>query len=186
MNVRNVVRVVAAASAILCASHTWAVIIQGGTFDGTNVGGADELQGQADNSTISALCGPGGSPAVEECWSESILGTDLIFDDSKTENVTAYATDTANVIAFPLAFQGEYFLLKNATWSALYHNVADLGWGVVDISLLDPGFNLNAGGLVISHVTEFNPTSVPEPGAVTLLGLGLLGLGLGRMRRKTA
>ena len=46
-------------------------------------------------------------------------------------------------------------------------------------------------GFSISHVTEFdgeggggNEGNVPEPGMMALFGIGLMGMGLSRIRRK--
>ena len=58
----------------LMASPSSATMIVGGAFDGTDVGLEDWLEGVADKTTISLLCGPGGDPSVELCWAESILG----------------------------------------------------------------------------------------------------------------
>ena len=89
------------------------------------------------------------------------------------------------MFAFDLTGTPDYFLVKNATFWALFQNVADLSWGVISAASLPPGMNINDGTTTISHVSEFSgdaPGQVPVPGALLLIGAGLAGLGLTKRR----
>lgn len=148
-----------------------------------DVGGLDILKGQLQQTG-------NANPATEEAWAESILGVDLNFSNIKTETVNYYMTGAANIIAFALASDPGYYIVKNAKWFALFENTAASGWGVIDIGALSSGFNLKYGcngcAYTISHVTEFNSgqTSVPEPGSALLMLLGLVGLWVGRRQQR--
>jgi hypothetical protein len=167
----------------IASSNSWAILIMGGPSNGVNVGALDPLLAQEFHR------GTGGNPAGEEAWAEGILGIDLTFD-GKDETVNIYDTDTTNVRAFSLSFGPGYFLLKNSTYRALFTNLASINWGVIDTSLLNSGFNLN--GTTISHATQFNgnddpgpdpgpgPGTIPLPGTVLLLGMGLMALRFAR------
>jgi len=78
-------------------------------------------------------------------------------------------------------------LIKNSTVSALFENLEDLTWAVFDIlDIMDTNgavidMNIPTDGFTISHVTS---TSVPEPGMVGLLAIGLLGMVATRRRMK--
>jgi hypothetical protein len=180
-----ILKLVLPLSLAIASTNSWAFLISGGPSSGYDVGMLDTLLGQEFHK------GPGGNPAGEEAWAESILGIDLTFD-GKDETVAIYNTDTANIRAFALSFSPSYFVLKNATYRALFANTGSVDWAVIDTSLLNSGFNLN--GTTISHATQFNritdpgpnptpnptPGSVPLPGTIFLLGLGLMGLRLSR------
>ncbi len=179
-----ILRLVLPLGLAMASSSSWAVMIVGGPSNGVNVGPLDTLLAQEFHN------GPGGNPAGETAWAEGILGFGLSFD-GKDETINIYDTDTTNVRAFALSYGPGYFVLKNATYRALFQNVASMDWAVIDKSLLNAGFNLN--GTTISHATQFNgganpgpgpgPAPVPLPGTAFLVGLGLMGLRL--VRRST-
>ena len=150
-----------------------ATIILDGPYKGEEVGMLDELKGQG-----SAV--PSGE-SQELAFISGNLGTDyesLV----KDTDVPLYATDlsaTENIYAFKLLSDSSpFFLIKNATWRALYVNKAALGWGVIDLDLLDTAITVRSGdALMISHVSQ-----IPEPSALILLSVALLAMGLSRAR----
>ncbi|AFV00132.1 PEP-CTERM sorting domain-containing protein [Simiduia agarivorans] len=174
---------------LLVAGFSLVLAAQAGAYQITtdqgavDVGGLDILKGQMQKSG-------NANPATEEAWAEGVLGLDLDFGNVKTETVDYYMTDANNIIAFALASDPGFYIIKNAKWFALFENTASLGWGVVDIGALSAGFNLKYNcdncSYTISHVTEFNSwqTSVSEPGSALLMLLGVIGLWAGRRQQR--
>ena len=162
------------------AMPSWAISIVGGTNDGTDVGVVDDLLAQDDMQGNS-------NTTTETEWVNLILADEGLDPTTYTikieENIPYYSTDTANTFAVSLnSNEPDYFLVKNSTRVALYSNNDLLEWGVFDASLLT-GFNIPSGEMTISHVTLFGGCGdVPEPGVLGLLGIGLLGIVLGRRR----
>ena len=159
------------------AMPSWAVMV--GT---TDVGAIDQLLATDVQQ---------GNPTAETTWVNSILAaqtpptsTNYTVKIEPANGVPILATDTANVFAFDMSPNApDYFLVKNSTYVALYSNNLDLNWGVFDASALGSEFNL-PGDYTISHVTLFGEggNGVPEPGVLGLLGIGLLGIIVGRRR----
>jgi hypothetical protein len=181
MNPVNKALVVASLASVSSLAQAIDIQIGSSTID---VGQADTLV-----SLTSSLgsCPGGSSPSAETCWANSVLDPDATYF-AKSEKVTYYQTDTANLYAFALVGDPGYYIIKNATYWALFQNLASTDWGVFSTALLPGGMNLGGTGeLTISHVTSFNgTTSVPEPATLGMYLLGLLGVGFAARRRQAA
>ena len=167
------------------AANGWAIKIEGGTYDGTDVGDLD---------TFIEFGPQQGSPGKETAWVNDILDPDTFLQEKLEEDIPYYATDTLGVYAIELPdpFVSDYFLIKNATYVALFENNPALDWGVFSVENLPDGMNIPTEDLTVSHVTRFGGsggggggggTPVPEPATMLLLGTGLVVLAAGARRK---
>ena len=112
---------------------------------------------------------PNSSPAAEEAWIESVLGFDVGYM-AYGNNVPITATnEDSTVFAWELADASSgYFLIKNAAFWAVFQNISDLSYAVVDAdSGLLPA-NMNFGNSTISHYGVVNGVDVDPDGRPTV------------------
>lgn len=135
---------------------------------GTDVGGLDTFMAETT--------GMSSGEATETAWASGIVGTQLTFA-GKTDPASFQVTvEDAGVIAFQLFTAPTYFLVKDARKHVLFKNEQSMDWGVFNLLAYFGANKLEE--LELSHLTEFNggTVTVPEPGTLGLLGLGILGL----------
>ena len=151
------------------------------------VGAEDPLIGSGEQGEPG---GPDSSGDADELeWVNMFLEPDVTYDSKLSAGSYSFelVDGTADTYAFLFALTiPEYFMVKTGNNKGtddthfLFQNIANLNYGVVDLS--DLGID-NIGKF--SHIGEFSPGEVPEPGILGLLGIGLLGMMLARRRRKT-
>ena len=160
--------------------------------------------GTVDNLIAQAPLANSGSGA-EEAWIAAAISTftgttvaagDLDFtkfDDGTAGwlQVTRNGDDLAGIFARLFVGEPEYFMVKigdgNGTGAEdshfLYQNISELLYAVIDMQAF--GVNFVLTNINVSHtVTVGDGAQVPAPGSAALLGFGLLGFGLRRLRKR--
>lgn len=150
--------------------------------------------GSYDTQIASATLDNSGE-GTEEIWIESVLGTDITYtqlSDIVSEGVNWEAVDGGVLGDYAFDFgsgiESAYFLVKVGGGSGtgtddthfLYENISIMQWGY--ISLADFGDVSLTDIAVISHAGITGGTSVPEPGMVGLLVIGILGMVITRRK----
>ena len=153
------------------SGSAWAgIIIVGGPFEGTDVGSVDDLL------TVTDTLANSGETTETAFVNDYLLSQGLDPADYITKiesNLPIYDTETTNVFAADIstdpASVADYFIVKNASYWALYENLVDLEWAVFDASLLPDAMNI-PGNFTISHITLFDGGGgVPEPSTTNAL-----------------
>lgn len=191
MRVLKMLQTFAVVSALSLSGSAWALTINAGA---TEVGSLDLFLG----STILGNSGDG----TEKSWVAAMLGLDvedltLEFKNNDASEIQAW-TQVDGAAAMVKALQLDepvyYYLLKlgvpaksGADTHYLFDNQASLNWAVIDFNAMLAGqpesFSFNFGR--VSHISGFNgAVTVPEPGTLALLGLGLVAIGVVRRRQK--
>jgi len=164
-------------------------------ISGTEVGDLDSFKGSADL--------PNSGLATEAAYIDFVLGNGVTAADISQLQVPGDATEvcegTLCYVDLGAGTSYSFFMLKFGASPGypdhyLYENTADLRYAVYDRKLnglgeetCGPQGNRSCiGGL--SHVTipDDGNNDVPAPGALGLLGAGLLGLGAMRRRKNAA
>lgn len=155
-----------------------------GTASGSCAGALEAVGGTSPLAWSSSfglmLGGPSSAdPAAETAFVNGLLGTTLT---ANSENIKV--TGNSNPLSF--STDAQYFLVKVGAGptSQAYALVQNLSGGTLNLFFQATG---QAGGL--SHYITFgtSATTVPEPGTLGMLGLGLLLIGVGYgLRRRSA
>jgi hypothetical protein len=173
---------------LVMASPSWALYISGTL---TDVGGID---GFLASDTLA-----NSGAATEKAWVDSVIGgnNSLTYFDSSTVGGPAYWSETTMSGVYAYQFNNsaepEYYFLKLGVGNSgadnyyLFQNVDDMNYAVVNFGDIFSNSPLDFNFGRISHLAGYGGsggTSVPEPSAAALMGLGLLMIGVISRRRK--
>lgn len=132
---------------------------------------------------------------TEKTWVESILG-DVTYNKLSGSGGGAWQAVTgvgakAGDYAMNFGSSPVYFLVKTgggggtgvANTHFLYKNNANVQWGFINLANFGAGVSLTNIG-VISHVGTTGSGSVPAPGPLIVMAIGLTGImGVGRFKK---
>lgn len=141
--------------------------------------GWGSVSGYNDGAASGTVLGDNPTDSKEESYTLKFTSPTLIPAPPNAPLVRDndwYKVETSNPVIDLGGFRYDWVLAKWGKNAEVYY-IGDLT-GVIELTRV----NLSKGGL--SHYTLFNRTAVPDAGStVTLLGLGLLGLGWWVRRR---
>lgn len=145
-----------------------------------NYGAADACYGLVQGNIAES-----GSFYYENQIADSAFGGAFAGNDWQVQAIN-FDTATHTWSGDLSGFDELVIVLKQSTlWGAWYFNPAD-GFGTWSTSWDYPnGNDSQGGGLSHGFALVRGATSVPEPGTLALFGLGLLGAGLIRRRRRS-
>lgn len=147
--------------------------LSGGTLDGLAVTTSSNLvtEGSAIKDTFSVSIGDIFS--FDWLWTSDEFTNTSFFNDFAFYSLSLDGTDVLADTFTPGGTSGSF------SWAADSAGILDFGAGVVDVGDTS---NFYPSFLTVSGI-DLQTATVPEPGTLTLMGLGLLGLGVNRRRR---
>lgn len=143
-----------------------------------------------DVESVNALVGWGG----EVSWTHDLSDTDFVLGSAQSATISIQLRDdssswldfieVATIVIDAVDFQdGQFLYIPTNDWTGLLglNSLITLNaTGLLNVTVWSDIGDFFVGNSTLQVVT----TSVPEPGSLALLGLGLLGLGL--LRRRSA
>jgi len=172
---RNLLVTIVACCVLAFAGTGWAI-------PSATVGSLDDLIASA---TVA------NSYAAELAWIQSELGPSAFFAESDVYDVVGTDWDlvdgTTDWYATELVNEPANYFIKIGTGGLdpvpvdhyLYSNLAEFSFAVIDLSDIVVARNFDIGR--VSHIGEVG-TTVPEPGTLVLLGIGMLGVAVYRRK----
>jgi hypothetical protein len=191
---------------LICSPAAWCAIITDAPYAGSDAGSVDSLIGYGRTSSDD-LSTELGFLNYFAGTNYSVASSEKICNSSAECDAIIFGTDSVGAYAIGLPDDPAYYLVKTGAGSGLsrsaspygcngsdqsggndcdhfvFQNLASLDWGVFNFASM--GFSGSIKSIQkIGHIDQFggDPTSVPEPGTISLLGGGLLGFAMLRRR----